>query len=64
MIANILFYAGVILIINSMYLFNSSAKELRKGYLKKESVIQKNDKHAFISLVIAIVLFIIVAIFF
>ncbi|WP_129409319.1 hypothetical protein [Marinitoga lauensis] len=61
--ANVFFFLGVIFTINSIYLFNTSVKETRKGYMKDEERIKKSDKRAFISLGIGIIFFIITSLF-
>ncbi|KLO20884.1 MULTISPECIES: hypothetical protein [unclassified Marinitoga] len=61
--ANIFFFLGVIFTLNGIYLFNSSVKETRKGYMKNEDKIRKNDKHALISLGVGIIFFIITSLF-
>ncbi|GAB6188405.1 hypothetical protein JCM30566_01440 [Marinitoga arctica] len=60
---NIFFFLGVIFTLNGIYMFNSSVKEVRKGYMKDITKIKKNDKGAFISLGIGIIFFIITSIF-
>lgn len=61
--ANIFFFLGVIFTINGIYMFNSSVKEARKGYMKDETKIKKNDRSALVSLGVGIIFFIITSLF-
>jgi hypothetical protein len=63
MLANIFFFIGVVFIINGIYMFNSSVKETRKGYMKNEDKIRKSDKNALISLGIGLLFFFITSLF-
>jgi hypothetical protein len=63
MLANIFFFAGVFFVLNGIYVFNTSVKETRKGYMKDEEKIKKSDKKALIYLLIGIILFFITSLF-
>ncbi|KAF2955503.1 hypothetical protein [Marinitoga sp. 38H-ov] len=63
MLANIFFFSGVFFILNGIYLFNSTVKETRKGYMKDEDKIKKSDKKAIIYFIIGIILFFITSLF-